>query len=233
MPRVICIIQQRLGSTRLKNKALLPLCGIPMTQHIVDRCKRAKLVDEVVVACPFKDAIVLGEALDATIVAPDVPENDLIARYYTVAKGMGADVAIRISGDNPCIEPEEIDALCGFIGGGLGGLVTNAEYIDPQMPQLGFDGLGGERYALGMLKWMNQTIKEPFYREHPHKFWYDINRYAYVGKPYPNGFRLDINNQADYEKIRDIYEHCYPQNHEFGIKEILEYLNAKKEAAQA
>src|SRR3990167_2081654 len=95
MSRTIAIIQQRLGNTRLKNKALLPLCGIPMTQHIVDRCKRAKLVNEVVVACPFKDAIVLGEALDATIVAPDVPENDLIARYYTVAKGMGADVAIQ------------------------------------------------------------------------------------------------------------------------------------------
>src|SRR3990167_9548622 len=125
MPRVICIIQQRLGSTRLKNKALLPLCGIHMTQHIVDRCKRAKLVDEVVVACPFKGAKIIGETLNTVIVTPDVPENDLIARYYTVAKGMGAYVAIRICGDKPCIEPEEIDALCGFIGGGLGGLVTN------------------------------------------------------------------------------------------------------------
>src|SRR3989338_6860584 len=107
MSRTIAIIQQRLGSTRLKEKALLPLCGIPMTQHIVDRCKRAKLVDEVVVACPFKDAEILGAALNAVIVAPDVPENDLIARYYIVAAGMKADFVVRISGDNPCVEPAE------------------------------------------------------------------------------------------------------------------------------
>ncbi|HXK40987.1 MAG TPA: NTP transferase domain-containing protein [Candidatus Paceibacterota bacterium] len=226
--RTVCIIQQRLGSTRLKNKALLPLCGIPMTQHIVDRCKRAKLVDEVVVACPFKDAEILGAALDAIIVAPDVPENDLIGRYYTVAAGMKADLIVRISGDNPCIEPSEIYKLCGLVGGYLDGLIMTSEYLDREIPQSGFDGFGGERYTLTMLEWMDRTIKAPDYREHPHKFWRDIRRAFYIGKTYPPGFRLDINTQADYEKIRDIYEALYPKNHEFGIREILEYLDGKE-----
>src|SRR3990167_5391641 len=167
MPRVICIIQQRLGSTRLKNKALLPLCGIPMTQHIVDRCKRAKLVDEVVVACPFKDAEILGAALDVIIVAPDVPENDLIGRYYTVAAGMKADFVVRISGDNPCVEGWAIDELVEhieFLQSPCRELRMNSEHL-----KYNFDGFGGELYTLEMLEWMDKTLKNPLYREHPHK----------------------------------------------------------------
>ena len=78
-----------------------------------------------------------------------------------------------------------------------------------------------------MLMWMDRTIKNPVYREHPHKFWLDEGKGTYCGKPYPKYFRLDVNTQADYEKIRDIYEALYPKNHEFGIKEVLEYLNGK------
>jgi len=154
MSRTIAIIQQRLGNTRLKNKALLPLCGIPMTQHIVDRCKRAKLVNEVAVACPFKDAIVLGEALDATIVAPDVPENDLIARYYTVAKGMGADVAIRISGDNPCIEPEEIDALLAPVRAGECEMAIGSRFLAGG----GYEGSGWRRAGTRFLSWVCRLV---------------------------------------------------------------------------
>jgi len=225
--KTVVIIQQRMGSTRLPGKALLPLCGIPMTQHIVDRAKRAKLVDEVVVACPFKDAKILGEALNAVIIAPDVPENDLIGRYYTVAKGMEADFVVRVSGDNPCIEPAEIDFLVAAANGGACGkflLLMNSENFRKQ-----HDGFGGELYMIAMLEWMNKTIEEPKYREHPHKFWIQLQTDVYCGKEYPEDFRLDVNTQADYEKIRDIYEHCYPQNHEFGIKEILEYLNGKND----
>jgi len=228
MSRTVCIIQQRMGSTRLPGKALLPLCSIPMTQHIIDRCKRAKLVDEVVVACPFKDAEILGAALNAVIVAPDVPENDLIGRYYTVANGMGADFVVRISGDNPCVEPAEIDHL-----------VKNASVfgdwrllMNSENPHFGYDGLGGELYTLAMLEWMNRVIAEGEYREHPHKYWIKVGAYDYCGKLYPSAFRLDVNTQADYEKIRDIYEALYPKNHEFGIKDILEYLNGKNDMAE-
>ena len=223
--KTVCIIQQRMGSTRLPGKALLPLCGIPMTQHIVDRCKRAKLVDEVVVACPVKDLLALRDACYTAdhIYAPPVEENDLIGRYYAIAQLTKADFVVRVSGDNPCVEPKEIDHLIANAGAyGYFRLLMNSE--DPYMNH---DGFGGELYSMEMLEFMDRVIKDTEYREHPHKFWIYLGLAAYCGKYYPIGFRLDVNDQADYEKIRDIYEALYPQNHEFWIKEILEYVNGK------
>lgn len=236
--KTILIIQQRLGSTRLPGKALLPLCGKSMTWHIVERCKRAKLVDEVVVATPFADAIEIGKAVDCQVVAPQVPENDLIARYYTVAAGMKADYVIRVSGDNPCIESSAIDDL---IEHTLHIEELDHEYspapcrvlrMNSENLRHNYDGFGGELYTMEMLEWMDKTLKNPIHREHPHKFWAEIDAYCYIGNIYPSGFRLEVDTQADYEKIKDIYEVLYTTNHEFTVKDVMEYLNGKKETVQ-
>lgn len=228
--KTVVIIQQRLNSTHLPRKALLPLCGKSMTWHIIERCKRAKLVDEVMVAVPFgQDANEIGSTVECVILFPgfDILENDLIGRYYWAAKLIKADFIVRVSGDNPCVEPEEIDHLVANIGAyGDWRLLMNSEsyYRD-------HDGFGGEVFSLEMLEWMDRSLKEPEYREHPHKFWIKLNAFDYCGRNYPVGFRLDVNNQKDYEKIRDIYEALYPANPNFSIRDVIRYLNAKKEAS--
>ena len=197
-----------------------------MTQRIVERCKRAKLVDEVVVATPFDDAEEIGRAVDCPVVAPQLPEDDLIARYYTVAAGMKADLVVRVSGDNPCVEPEEIDNLVDhaqYIHEPCRSLFTNAEDF-----KYDHDGFGGELYTLEMLEWMDRFIKEPKYREHPHKFWAEMNCYSYCGNFHPRGFRLDVNDQADYEKIKNIYEALYPTKPNFSMKDVLAYIETAR-----
>ena len=48
--RTIAIIQARMSSTRLPGKVLLDIAGEPMLARVIERAKRAKLVDEVVLA---------------------------------------------------------------------------------------------------------------------------------------------------------------------------------------
>ena len=50
--RVVGIVQARLGSQRLHGKVLKELCGKPMLEHVMERLKRAKSLDEVAVAIP-------------------------------------------------------------------------------------------------------------------------------------------------------------------------------------
>ncbi|NLA80639.1 MAG: NTP transferase domain-containing protein, partial [Chloroflexi bacterium] len=47
---VVGIIQARMSSSRLPGKALLAIAGVPMLKRVVDRVRRASLVDKVVVA---------------------------------------------------------------------------------------------------------------------------------------------------------------------------------------
>ena len=46
----IGIIPARYGSTRFEGKVLKDLCGKPVIQHVYERAKKAKLLDELIVA---------------------------------------------------------------------------------------------------------------------------------------------------------------------------------------
>ena len=50
MKKVAAIIQARMGSTRLPGKVLMDIAGKPMLEHIVERLKLVKNIDEIVVA---------------------------------------------------------------------------------------------------------------------------------------------------------------------------------------
>ena len=230
--RTVAIIQARVHSSRLPGKVLLPLAGKSMLQNVVERVKRAKLLDEVIVAFPEGP-----ENLSIPKIAREcgihfwfsayVDENDLIGRFYSTAKACKADFIIRICADNPCVEPEEIDGIAGLVetvsDSAKWRLLSNAESFTRN-----HDGFGGELYSMEMLEWMNRTIQkqDAEFREHPHLFWLKSGRYDYVGKEYPEGFRLDVNTPADYERIKDIYDH-FGHNH-FTVKEVMEYLTTSQ-----
>ncbi|PIT93767.1 acylneuraminate cytidylyltransferase, partial [Candidatus Falkowbacteria bacterium CG10_big_fil_rev_8_21_14_0_10_43_11] len=46
----LCIIQARTGSTRLPEKVLLKVNGIPLLEYEIERVKQAKQLDKIVVA---------------------------------------------------------------------------------------------------------------------------------------------------------------------------------------
>ena len=56
MTRVTGVIQARLTSIRLAQKALLPLAGRPVMHHLFDRAKRIRGVDNLVLAIPTGEA---------------------------------------------------------------------------------------------------------------------------------------------------------------------------------
>ena len=192
-----------------------------MLQNVVERVSRAELIDEVFVACPCGDGPEIADATNAIVYYPAIEENDLIGRFLACAKQFKADFIIRICSDNPVVEPGEIDHLVlnrDAMGSNI--LLMNSEY-----PRWNHDGFGGELYSKEMLEWMDRVIKYPVYREHPHKFWIDMECFSYCGKPYPPGFRLDINTQADYEKVKRIFDH-FGHNH-FTVKEAMEFLGSQ------
>ena len=223
--KTIAVIQARLGSTRLPGKILLPLAGKSMLQNVVERVRRAKLVDEVWFTFPGDGAapqiLPVLDACDVMVhFSPSLLENDLIARLLLTVKASLADAVIRICADNPCVEWEQIDWLCAQIPA----LPEKCRLLKLNSESFigNHDGFGGELYPLEMLEWMDRTIKDPEYREHPHKFFRDIFAWHYLGKDYPRGFRLDVNTEAEYQKLKAIYDH-FGRN-DFTVREVMDYL---------
>src|SRR5437762_12967221 len=86
-PRVVLIIQARMGSTRLPGKSLMDLAGAPLVGRILERVKRCRRLDEIVLAVPEGPAdralAQLGREYGVTVFAGS--ERDLLERYYRAA----------------------------------------------------------------------------------------------------------------------------------------------------
>lgn len=236
MSNVVCIIQARLTSTRLPNKVLLPICGKPMLWHLIERVKRCKLISEIVVAMPFsRDNSKISKTASLCGVNSVYHKgkiDDLVGRHLAVAKKFKADVVVRIPSDNPCIEPSEVDRI----------IEAAAQAYHPNqymysnthnIKENGYsDGLGAEVYSMKLLQWINFNATTQECREHPHKICYDKDIVKTI--PCPEDIRrpelrLDVNTQKDFDFITEIYEALYPKNHEFGIRDIIAYLDDRKD----
>src|SRR3712207_317315 len=104
--KVVCIIQARTGSTRLPGKILKKICDKTVLEHDIERIKRIKNIDEIVIATTDKtqDDLIVNEALKLNIKYFRGSENDVLSRYYYAAKKYNADIIVRVTSDCPLID---------------------------------------------------------------------------------------------------------------------------------
>jgi 3-deoxy-manno-octulosonate cytidylyltransferase (CMP-KDO synthetase) len=105
------VIPARWASTRLPGKALVPLCGKPLIQWVLERTRLARRLDEVLVATDDERIRSAVEALGgkAVMTKPDHPSGT--DRVAEAVAGRPGDVVINIQGDEPLIDPELINRL--------------------------------------------------------------------------------------------------------------------------
>jgi spore coat polysaccharide biosynthesis protein SpsF len=117
-PRVLALIQARLGSSRLPGKSQLPLplsaTGDEQTVlgQVVSRARRAASVCEVIVATttqPLDDSLAaLATRLGVGVFRGD--EQDVLGRFAgALAQSEPAEVVVRLTADNPAIDPAFLD----------------------------------------------------------------------------------------------------------------------------
>jgi spore coat polysaccharide biosynthesis protein SpsF len=105
--RTACIIQARVGSTRLPGKVLETLGNATVLEHVLRRCQAIDGVDVVVCATvegQDGDAVAsLADALNFPVYRGS--ERDVLARYHGAAQMADADIVMRVTSDCPLIDP--------------------------------------------------------------------------------------------------------------------------------
>jgi spore coat polysaccharide biosynthesis protein SpsF len=235
-PRVVLIVQARMGSVRLPGKSMMDLAGAPLVGRILERVKRCAQLDDVVLAIPDteNDAILktLGERYGVKVFAGS--ENDLVERYYQAAVWSKADIVGRLPADNATPEPSEIDRIVlHHLSLGRPGFSSNLSVIgDSEYP----DGIGAEMFDFSLLQEARERHPDLRQREHVHLNFYDYSIGQAVDAQWcpistvkcPTEFRrpdliLDVNTQAQYEFMRQLYEYLYPNNPQFHITDIMRW----------
>ena len=112
--KIIGIIPARYASTRFPGKPLHPITGKPLIQHVVERCREARSLAEVMVATDDERiAEVSREFCPVEMTRADHPSGT--DRIAEVAARLDCDAVVNVQGDEPLIAPEVIDAVAGAL----------------------------------------------------------------------------------------------------------------------
>jgi len=164
--KVVALIQARMSSTRLEGKVLKTISGIPSLKLMLDRVKKARLLDDVVV-------ITSTHASDDEISQFCHSNNfnvfrgsleDVLDRYYQAAKEFDADVIVRMTADCPLVDPLIIDQTIKYFANS-----DNCDYCANAVPPDNKrypDGSDVEVFSRAKLEeiWLEYTDKKS--REH-------------------------------------------------------------------
>ena len=204
------IVQARMGSTRLPGKSMMDLAGAPLIGRVLERVKRCKRVDIIVLATTQNtenDALAeLGQSYGVSVFRGS--EDDVLDRYYQAARAFNADVVVRIPGDNPVPEPREIDRIISHHVQSDNDFSTNyPDVLDNGYP----DGIGAEVFNLEALERAWRSATDSRNREHPHTNFYDHPETYKVGTiECPPEFRrpdivLDVNTREHYDFLAQLH----------------------------
>lgn len=109
--RVVGVIPSRWGSTRFPGKSLALIAGKPLIQRVVERCRQARSLDDLLVAT---DDDRIRKAVEGFGCRVAMTRGDHPSGTDRVAEAVlhdPVDVVVNIQGDEPLIDPDLIDRL--------------------------------------------------------------------------------------------------------------------------
>jgi 3-deoxy-manno-octulosonate cytidylyltransferase (CMP-KDO synthetase) len=126
--RIIGVIPARYGSTRFPGKPLHLIAGKMLVQRVIERCRLASSLADVVVATD-DERIARAVQPFARVAMTRADHPSGTDRIAEVARSLPADAYVNIQGDEPLMDPGVIDAVSA--------LLTSAEMTTAATPLAG------------------------------------------------------------------------------------------------
>lgn len=165
MSKTVCIIQARMGSTRLPGKVLLPLpTGRTVLEEVIERVKGISGLDDIIVATPNSkvDDLLVPYIRGAGVGIYRGPEQDVLFRYYQAAMMARASTIMRITADCPMLNPE----LCSQVLAKYADDQSDFDYVSNTVVRTFPRGLDCEVFSWRILKITHENARRPYDREH-------------------------------------------------------------------
>jgi spore coat polysaccharide biosynthesis protein SpsF len=225
---VVASIEARMTSTRLPGKVLLPCLNRPMLELMVERVKRSRHIDAIVVATTVNatdDPIVaLAQRLGIRFFRGS--EADVVNRVTSAMQEARADIVVQLTADCPLIDPGVVDQIVRIYA------ANNFDHVSNTLLRSYPDGLDVQVSSLPILEKCYALCENEKDREH---LFYTIRRnqdqiktYQVLAPPelcWPQ-WRWTLDTREDYQRICAIYERLYPKNPTFSSKDIAQLMLA-------
>ncbi|CAM5414881.1 cytidylyltransferase domain-containing protein [Niallia circulans] len=229
--KTIVIIQARMGSSRLPGKILKPLGEVNVLTYVVERCKRIRGIDQVIIATSTlaQDNIVEEWCLKQNVLCYRGSETDVLDRYVKAAQPYQPDMVMRVTAD------------CPFVDYNLGSKMIEKMTkdrkdfirINGNLPR----GLAVELCSYSSLLYIHQHGREERHREHvtyyayenPSEFtWTEIEALKTIQEP---SLRITLDTNEDYELCCKIADYFYNDTL-ISATDVVKYLEEHPDIAK-
>jgi len=223
----IAVIEARLFSTRLPGKVMMPLAGITMLQHIIERVRRAKLVDKIIVATTEnpEDVVIENLCHNLGVEVHRGANDNVMARVLSATKDYKNSILVQITADNPFIEAEIIDKIIEASED------KKLDYICNHLPRNVPIGCVVRAYKRNTLDKLTGKVFSKNHKSNVTSIFYDNTKEYNVfnittdKKYYGANLRLTVDEPKDYFLATHLYNKFYKKNKYFSLADIIKYLN--------
>jgi 3-deoxy-manno-octulosonate cytidylyltransferase (CMP-KDO synthetase) len=109
------VIPARYGSSRLPGKPLLRQTGKYLVQHVYERACQARRAEQVIVATDDPRIAAAVKSFGGQVALTRRDHETGTDRVAEVAQDLNADVIINLQGDEPLMDPANLDVLPGLL----------------------------------------------------------------------------------------------------------------------
>jgi spore coat polysaccharide biosynthesis protein SpsF len=231
---ILVVVQARMGSSRLPGKVLREVCGRPLLALQVERMRRSRRADRILVATPDTpaDQPLATLSRDLGLTCFQGSENDVLDRFYQACRSVGledADAVVRVTADCPLLDPDLMDEIIGAHLAGDYDYVTNT--LPPSYP----DGLDVEvlRFAALARAWREAELPSDrehltrFIRRRPEQF----RHHNLAHDPDLSALRWTVDQEEDLRFVTQVFEHFQPVGTAFSWRDVLALVEQRPDIA--
>ena len=215
-----CIVQARMGSTRLPGKVLMEVIeGKPVLYYVINQLKYCKSFEKLIIATttlPEDDKIVQF-CIDNNVNYFRGDPKNVLERHYRCAEKFSLSTIIRMPSDKPLLDPEVVDKVVETFNANSYDYVTN--FLPPTFPS----GTEVEVLSFDSLKKSWEKVTLPSEKEHVTAYIYNhrdsFKIFNLVNSENLSNFRWAVDRIEDLRLVREIVSRIHKSP--ILIKDIL------------
>jgi spore coat polysaccharide biosynthesis protein SpsF len=221
-----------MSSTRLPGKVMADVGGAPMILRQIERLRRSRRLEGIVVATsdhPSDDGLADLLAMHGTAVHRG-PLDDVLSRYAGALESYPAPVVARLTGDCPLADPEVLDAVIDLL------IDQELDYAANTPAHRTYPkGLDVEVMRAPCLLRAAREARDPYEREHVTPYLYrrpELFSQDFLSQAADEGeVRWTVDRPDDLEFVRAVYDALYPSNPAFTSDDIRTLVRGRPDLA--
>jgi spore coat polysaccharide biosynthesis protein SpsF len=226
----VAVVQARMTSSRLPGKILMNIAGRPMLRYELERLRKIRLIDEIVVATTKNEADdpVADFCAGCGARVFRGSERDVLSRYYEAARAFEAGAVVRFTADCPLVDPILSERV-------IRHYLDHSSEVDycsvdvKDTPRPYPRGTDTEIFSMSALTDAHGEAASAPEREHVTLFIYSRPSRYRVWRASAerdlSRYRLTVDTPEDFALVERIIEELYPVNPDFTLSDIINLLD--------